>query len=84
LVDDYSIETKVKGGGPYIGGFYLRVTERHSGAAWDIRPGLKAGYSWNWGSVGADLSYMSAWGDFGNLGSHAGEFRAGLFLWLRF
>ncbi|HSZ55487.1 MAG TPA: hypothetical protein VK797_07505 [Tepidisphaeraceae bacterium] len=71
LIDDYWIDTP----------FY---TAYHTGAAFELRPCIQAGYSWGPGSVGAELSYMWAWGDFGSLGSNAQELRAGVFLRFRF
>jgi hypothetical protein len=79
LVDSYSIDTLV----PVAGNTFIE-TEDHDGAAFDIRPGIQLGYSWDWASVGADLSYMAAWGDFGQLGNSAREFRAGVFFRVRF
>lgn len=79
LVDDYAIDTLVStSGGTFIN------TEYHDGAAFLLRPGIQAGYSWGWGSVGGELTYMVAWGDFGRLGSRALEFRAGVFFRVKF
>jgi hypothetical protein len=55
-----------------------------TGAAFELRPNIQAGYSWGWGSAGAEFSYMWAWGDFGSLGSNAQEWRAGAFIRFRF
>jgi hypothetical protein len=71
LIQDYWIDTP----------FY---TAYHTGAAFELRPCIQTGYSWGSGSVGAEVSYMWAWGDFGNLGSSAQELRAGVFLRFRF
>jgi hypothetical protein len=71
LVSDYAIDTP-------------NFTEFHTGAAFEVRPSLQAGYSWGRGSAGVEVSYMAAWGNFGNLGNHAQEFRAGAFLRFRF
>lgn len=71
LIDDYAIDTPIH-------------TEYHTGAAFEIRPTLQAGYSWGWGSVGGEVSYMAAWGDFGRLGNAAQELRIGAFLRFRF
>ena len=75
LVDDYAIDhAQNTGGGTY---FY---TDYHTGAAFDIRPAIEAGYfAYNW-ALGAQVSYMAAWGDFGQLGSEAQELRAGVFV----
>ena len=59
-------------------------TEYHTGLAFEIRPAVHAGYSWGPGEVGAEISYMSAWGDFGDLGNKAQEFRAGAFYAVKF
>jgi len=59
-------------------------TEDHTGIAFEIRPAVQAGYSWGPGEVGAEISYMSAWGDFGDLGNKAQEFRAGAFYTVKF
>ena len=79
LVDEYSIDTLTR-----QGTFDVLDTIDHSGAAFEIRPALQAGYSWGAGSIGAEVSYMAAWGDFGRLGSRAQELRAGVFLRLHF
>jgi hypothetical protein len=74
LVDDYAIDHAQSAGG---GTFFF--TDYHSGAAFDIRPAIEAGYfAFNW-ALGAQVSYMGAWGDFGQLGSDAQELRAGIF-----
>lgn len=79
LVDSYSIDSAAN-----VGGFTNLQTSYHDGAAFDIRPGLQAGYSWGWGSAGAEVSYMAAFGDFGQLGSVAQEIRAGAFFRIKF
>jgi len=73
LVNDYSIDSIATG-----------FTEDHTGAAFEIRPAVQVGYSWGTGSVGAEVAYMSAWGDFGKLGATAWELRAGVFVRFRF
>jgi hypothetical protein len=55
-------------------------TNRHTGAAFEIRPAIRAGYSWRFVSAGVEGSYMYSWGNFGAFGRHAQELRAGLFL----
>jgi hypothetical protein len=77
LVDSYGIDTQNP-----ISGFIN--TRWHDGAAFEVRPDVQAGYSWGPGAVGVDLSYMNAWGDFGDFASHAEEFRAGVFFSFRF
>ena len=71
LINDYWIDTP----------FY---TAYHSGAAFELRPALQVGYSWGFWSMGGEVSYMWAWGDFGNLGSQSQELRAGVFVRFRF
>ena len=74
LVNSYAIDH------PFTqNGLIFITTEYHDGAAFALRPGIQVGYSWGWGSAGAEVSYMAAWGDFGNLGSRAMEIRAGAF-----
>ena len=48
-------------------------TDHHTGAAFEVRPAIQAGYSWGPASVGLEASYLYAWGDFGGLGHHAQE-----------
>jgi len=79
LVDRYAIDSAAN-----FGGFTSFDTSYHHGAAFDIRPGLQAGYSWGWGSAGAEVSYMAGFGDFGRLGSIAQEIRAGAFFRIKF
>jgi hypothetical protein len=79
LIDSYSIDSASN-----FGGFTSFETSYHDGAAFDVRPGLQAGYSWGWGSAGAEVSYMAAFGDFGRLGSIAQEIRAGAFFRIKF
>ena len=79
LIDSYSIDRFSN-----AGGFTFIDTDYHDGAAFEIRPALQAGYAWDWGSVGAEVSYMAAWGDFGRFGSKAQEVRAGVFVRVRF
>jgi hypothetical protein len=79
LIQNHAIDTLT----PMNGTTFL-TTDYHTGAAFDIRPGIQAGYSWGWGSAGLEASYMAAWGDFGALGSRALEFRAGVFFRFKF
>jgi hypothetical protein len=60
------------------------ATFYHTGAAFEIRPAVQVGFSWGPGEAGAEVSYMAAWGDFGEFGSEAQEFRAGGFFTWRF
>lgn len=55
-------------------------TEYHDGAAFEVRPAIQAGYSWDFISAGIEGSYMWSWGDFGGLGHHAQEYRVGVFV----
>lgn len=75
VVDSYSIDTATT-----IGSTLYLDTRYHDGAAFGIRPSIQAGYSWGNIAAGAEVSYMVAWGDFGELGSTAQELRAGAFL----
>jgi hypothetical protein len=79
LIDNYSIDQAT----PTASGTILS-TAYHTGAAFEVRPAVQAGYSWGPGQFGAELSYMAAWGGFGRLGDNAQEFRAGVFFNLRF
>jgi hypothetical protein len=80
LVDSYGIDNDQVDGE----GFTYVHTDWHDGAAFEVRPDLQAGYSFGRGSVGADVSYMGAWGDFGRFSSSAQELRAGVFFSFRF
>jgi hypothetical protein len=80
LVDSYGIDRDEIDND----GFSIIHTDWHDGAAFEVRPDLQAGYSWGRGSVGADVSYMAAWGDFGGFSSSAQEFRAGVFFSFRY
>lgn len=79
LIDDYSIDRQFSSSGTTF-----IDTVDHTGAAFEIRPALRAGYSWGPGAIGAEVSYMAAWGDFGAFGSRATEFRAGVFVRFHF
>jgi hypothetical protein len=80
LVDSYGIDNDQVDSQ----GFTYVHTDWHDGAAFEVRPDLQAGYSFGRGSVGADVSYMGAWGDFGRFSSSAQELRAGIFFSFRF
>lgn len=75
VIDSYSIDTSFRSGGTLFLG-----TSYHDGAAFGIRPSVQAGYSWGGIAAGAEVSYMVAWGDFGELGNVARELRAGAFV----
>jgi hypothetical protein len=55
-------------------------TNHHTGAAFEVRPAIRAGYSWRFVSAGVEGSYMYSWGNFGAFGRHAQEYRVGLFV----
>ena len=79
LINSYAIDqTFVSNGNTYLD------TREHSGAAFEIRPAVQAGYCWGPASAGVDASYLWAWGDFGGLGHRAEEFRVGAFFKLDF
>jgi len=80
LIDNYGIDHAVTtaDGNTFID------TEYHTGAAFEVRPAVQAGYSWGPGQIGAEISYMAAWGDFGHLGNDAQELRIGAFFTWRF
>ena len=71
LIDDYAID-------------HLYTTDYHTGAAFEIRPAIQVGYSFGFWSIGAEASYMAAWGDFGRLGDTAQEIRGGIFARFKF
>jgi len=71
LVDSYSIDLPFE-------------TEYHSGAAFGVRPGVQAGYAWDRVAVGAEVSYLIGWGDFGHLGNQARDLHAGVFVNIRY
>ena len=75
LIDSYSIDQSFNSNGAT----YLTRRD-HDGAAFEVRPAVKAGYSWGYLAAGAEVSYMYAVGDFGGLGHHAQEFRLGAFV----
>jgi hypothetical protein len=79
LIDNYAIDTV-----QVTPNFTVLNTRYFTGAAFDIRPTIQAGYSWGPGSAGIEASYMIAWGDFGDLGSRAQEVRIGAFFRWRF
>ncbi len=79
LINSYSIDqVSTSNGNTYIN------TTDHTGAAFDVRPGIQAGYSWPFISAGVEASYMYAVGDFGGLGHNAQELRIGAFIKFNF
>jgi len=79
LIDSYAIDQTITNSN----GTYLN-TQYHTGAAFEVRPALQAGYCWGPAAAGIEASYMWSWGDFGELGRHADEFRVGAFFSLNF
>lgn len=79
LINDYSIDQAF----PQTN-YTIFNTANHTGAAFEIRPALQAGFAWGPATAGLDLSYMAAWGGFGGLGDHAEELRIGVFFGFRF
>jgi hypothetical protein len=76
LVNDYSVDTSQQ----LSPGFTYIYTYNHTGAAFEVRPDIEAGFGWRRTSVGLDVSYMAAWGSFGQLGHQLQELRAGVFV----
>ncbi|HEX4053586.1 MAG TPA: hypothetical protein VHX86_04915 [Tepidisphaeraceae bacterium] len=79
LINNYSIDQAF----PQTN-YTIFHTADHTGAAFEVRPALQAGYAWGPATVGLDLSYMAAWGGFGGMGNHAEELRCGVFIGFRF
>jgi hypothetical protein len=59
-------------------------TQYYTGAAFDIRPDVEAGWSFGRTSFGMDVSYMAAFGGFGQMGDVMQELRVGLFARFRY
>jgi hypothetical protein len=81
LVSSYDVDrlyTDNSNGESYIS------TDRHTGAAFEIRPAIRAGYAWRFVTAGVDASYMYSWGNFGAFGRNAHEYRIGLFVQVTF
>jgi hypothetical protein len=76
LVNSYGIDRSFtdSSGNTYID------TDYHTGAAFEVRPAIQAGYDFGFLSAGVEGSYMWSWGDFGGFGHHAQEYRVGAFL----
>jgi hypothetical protein len=79
LINNYSIDQAFPNAN-----FTVFETVNHTGAAFEIRPAVEAGFAWGPAAAGLDISYMAAWGGFGAFGNHAQEIRAGAFISLRF
>jgi hypothetical protein len=80
LINNYSVDMLQQNNSL----FYIH-TAYFTGAAFDIRPDVEAG--WSIGgrtSVGLDLSYMAAFGNFGQMGTVMQELRVGLFARFRY
>jgi hypothetical protein len=76
LVDSYGID---RSSTDNFGNTYIH-TDYHSGAAFEVRPAIQAGYNFGFISAGVEGSYLWSWGDFGALGHHAQEYRVGAFI----
>ena len=72
LYDNYLVQT------PFNGNSY------HNGGAFEVRPGILFGYRYQSFSIGVEVSYMVAWGNFGDFSSNAQEVRGGLLVAYRF
>jgi len=79
LVDNYAVDTLQSANSVY----YIH-TLYHTGAAFDVRPDVEAGWSYGGTSAGLDLSYMAAFGGFGQMGDIMQELRIGVFLRFRY
>ena len=79
LVSNYSVDTVQT-----INNVSFIHTLYYTGAAFDIRPDVEAGWSFGRTSFGMDLSYMAAFGGFGQMGDVMQEFRVGLFARFRY
>jgi hypothetical protein len=79
LVDNYSVDTVQT-----INSVSFIHTLYHTGAAFDIRPDVEAGWSFGRTSFGMDLSYMAAFGGFGQMGDVMQELRVGAFVRFRY
>ena len=60
------------------GGFFID-SEGDTVAAFEVRPGVQLGYTGGAWAIGAEVSNMWAWGDFGAVGDQLQETRAGIF-----
>ena len=79
LVDNYSVDMVQT-----INNVSFIHTQYYTGAAFDIRPDVQAGWSFGRASFGMDLSYMAAFGGFGQMGDVMQEFRVGVFARFRY
>jgi hypothetical protein len=79
LINNYAVDTiQTVTNVSYINTLY------HTGAAFDIRPDIEAGWSYGRTSFGLDMSYMAAFGGFGQMGNVIQELRIGLFARIRY
>ena len=76
LINNYLIQVPTAFGGV--------INSYDTGGAFELRPGIQAGYRFGRAAVSVDASYMVAWGAFGKLGDMAQEFRIGLDFSYRF
>jgi len=79
LVDNYSVDTVQT-----INDVSFIDTLYHTGAAFEIRPEIQAGWSFGRTSFGMDFSYMAAFGGFGQMGDVMQELRVGVFARFRY
>jgi hypothetical protein len=75
LISNYAVDQAFtdNAGNTYINTVY------HTGAAFELRPAVQAGYAFGPFSAGVEGSYMWSWGNFGGFGRHAEEYRVGAF-----
>ena len=66
------------------GGTTNFFTDYHDGLGFEVRPGVKCGYSWGPGAVGVEAAYMAGWGELGAFGSRLQELQLGAFFSWRF
>jgi hypothetical protein len=79
LIDSYGIDHVTQSAAVTV-----FETLYHTGAAFEVRPAVQVGYCWGQGELGVEANYMIAWGDFGDFGSEAHEYRIGPFFTYRF
>ena len=79
LVNNYSVDTVQT-----INNVSFIDTLYHTGAAFEVRPDIEAGWSFGRTSFGMDFSYMAAFGGFGQMGDVLQELRVGVFARFRY
>jgi hypothetical protein len=72
LFDNYVVQTA------FAGNHY------HNGGGFEVTPAIEFGYRYKRLAVGVEISYMLAWGSFGDFGTAAQAVRGGLLLSYRF